>query len=222
MCFGISGIYTDGAYAGASGYGFTTDEYVEFLNGPLNGSDVISYGQPYYFVSLFNAARGAFIQNGKADFSGSEFAALAEFVKNNVPENSISWDEGAGSSFATYGAGMFGYTKPAIYTTSYNFADYLITLQQIESGNSILGLPSIDGRGPVTVVSSSIAVSKQAYDTEACLDFVKLLMSDEIQKEYSLNGSFVLNREYFRTTGEAAVEYYNQTTISSRLLRRHT
>ena len=39
-------------------------------------------------------------------------------------------------------------------------------------------------------------------------------MSDEIQKEYSLNGSFVLNREYFRSTGEAAIEYYNKTTIS--------
>ena len=40
-------------------------------------------------------------------------------------------------------------------------------------------------------------------------------MSDDIQKEYSMSGSFVLNREYFRSTGEAAIEYYNQTTISS-------
>ena len=215
LCFGISGIYTDGAYAGASGFGFTTDEYVDFLNGPLNGKDVISYGQPYYFTCLFNAARNEFIKNGKTDFSGPEFAAIAEFVKDNVPENPISWDEGGGSSQASYGAGMFGYTVPAIYTTSYNFADYLITLQQIESGDSILGIPSLDGRGPVTVVSSSIAVSVQAYDVDACADFVKLLVSDEFQKEYSLNGSFVLNREYFRSTGEAAIEYYNQTTISS-------
>lgn len=44
------------------------------------------------------------------------------------------------------------------------------------------------------------------------MEFVKLLMSDDIQKEYSMSGSFVLNREYFRLTGEAAIEYYNQTT----------
>ena len=215
LSFGISGIFTDGAYAGASGFGFTTDEYVKFLSGPLNGKDVISYGQPYYFTCLFNAARNEFIKNGKADFSGPEFAAIAEFVKDNVPEKSITWDEGTGSSFNSYGAGMFEYTQPAIYTTSNNFADYLITLQQLESGKSILGLPSLDGHGPVTVVSSSIAVSAQAYDIDACVDFVKLLLSDEIQKEYSSNGSFVLNREYFRSTGEAAIEYYNQTTISS-------
>ena len=215
LSFGISGIFTDGAYAGASGFGFTTDEYVDFLKGPLNGTDVISHGQPYYFTCLFNAARNDFIKNGKADFSGPEFAAIADFVKNNVPENSTSWDEGTGSYAASYGAGMFEYTKPAIYTTSYNFADYLITLQQLESGNSILGLPSLDGRGPVTVISSSIAVSKQAYDIDACAEFVKLLVSDEFQKEYSLSGNFVLNREYFRTTGEAAVEYYNKTTVSS-------
>ena len=215
LSFGISGIFTDGAYAGASGFGFTTEEYVKFLQGPLNGKDVISYGQPYYFVCLFNAARNEFIKNGKADFSAPEFAAIAEFVKNNVPEKSVTWDDGASSSFGSYGAGMFEYTEPAIYTTSNNFADYLITLQQLESGKSILGLPSLDGHGPVTVVSSSIAVSCQAYDIDACVDFVKLLMSDEIQKEYSLNGSFVLNREYFRSTGEAAIKYYNQTTISS-------
>lgn len=214
LCFGISGIFTDGAYAGASGFGFTTDEYVDFLRGPLNGNDVIPHGQPYYFACLFNASRNEYIKNGKADFSGPEFAAIAEFVKNNVPENSISWDEGGGSYANSYGAGMFAFTVPAIYTTCSNFADYLITLQQLESGNSILGLPSPDGRGPVTVVSSSIAVSVQAYDVDACADFVKLLVSDEFQKEYSLNGSFVLNREYFRSTGEAAIEYYNKTTIS--------
>ena len=144
-----------------------TGSYITFPNGPLNGKDVISYGQPYYFACLFNASRNEFIKNGKSDFSVPEFAAIAEYVKNNVPENSM------------------------------------------------LGLPSLDGRGPVTVVSSSIAVSVQAYDIDACADFVKLLVSDEFQKEYSLNGSFVLNREYFRSTGEAAIEYYNQTIISS-------
>ena len=215
LCFGISGIFTNGAYAGASGFGFTTAEYVDFLRGPLNGNDVISFGQPYYFACLFNTSRNKFIKDGKADFSGPEFAAIAEYVKDNVPEKSLSWNEGGSSSFGSYGAGMFEYTKPAIYTTSKDFADYLITLQQLESGNAILGLPSLDGRGPVTVVSSSIAVSVQAYDKDACIEFVKLLMSDEIQKEYSLNGSFVLNREYFRTTGEEAVDYYNKTTVSS-------
>ncbi|MBO4927509.1 MAG: extracellular solute-binding protein [Clostridiales bacterium] len=214
LTFGISGIFTDSAYAGASGVGFTTDEYVDFLRGPLEGKDVILYGQPYYFVNLFNAMRNEFITNGKADFSGPGFAAIAEFVKENVPEQSMSWDEVASSALPSYGAGMFEFTVPAKYTTSYNFADYLITLQQLDSGHAILGLPTADGRGPAAVVGSSIAISKGAYDIDACVDFVKLLMSDEIQEEYALTGSFALARKNFRSTGEAAVEYYNQTKIS--------
>ena len=215
ISFGISGIFTDGAYAGSSGVGFTTDEYVDFLRGPLNGQDVILRGQPYYFVCLFNAMKDTFIKNGKADFSGPEFAAIAEYVKDNVPEDSISWDEAASTARGSYGPGMFEYTSPAIYTTGYNFADYFITLQQLDSGDSILGLPSSDGHGPAAVVGSSIAISKEAYDIEACADFVKLIMTDEIQEEYALNGSFVLDRDYFRPTGEAAKEFYNRTTISA-------
>ena len=215
LSFGISGIFTDSASAGASGVGFTTDEYVDFRNGPLNGKDVIQRGQPYYFVSLFNAMKNEFIQNGKADFSGPGFAAIAEFVKANVPEQALSWNEGGASSLSSYGPGMFEFTEPAIYTTSYNFADYLITLQQLDSGSSILGLPSSDGRGPAAVINSSIAISKGAYDIDACVDFVKLLMSDEIQEEYATTGSFVLSRKYFRSIGEAAVEFYNQTTVSA-------
>ena len=214
LCFGIRGIYTDEKYAGASGVGFTTEEYVSFLSGPLNGKDVISRGQPYYFVDLFNAMKKEFIRNGKADFSGPDFTALADFVKDHVPEKSVSWNEGGSSALSSYGPGMFGYTEPAVYTTSSNFVEYFINLQQLDSGSAILGLPTSDGRGPAAVIGSSIAISKGAYDIDACVDFVKLLMSDEIQEEYMLTGNFVLSRKYFRSTGEAAAEYYNQITIS--------
>lgn len=213
ICFGISGIHTDGAYSGSSGIGFTTDEYVDFLKGPLNGKDVITQGQPYYFVKLFNAMRNEFIKNGKADFSGPEFEAIADYVKDNVPERSLSWNESSSSLLTYYGPELFEYTSPALYTTSYSFVDYFITLQQLESGSSILGVPTSDGRGPSVLAYSSIAISAHAYDTGACGDFVKLLMSDEIQEEYSLSGRFVLNREYFRSTAEAAVEYYNKNSI---------
>ena len=214
LSFGICGIHTDGAYAGESGAGFTTDEYTGFLKGPLNGKDVISLGQPYYFVKLFNNMKNEFIKNGKADFSGPEFAALADYVRDNVTERSLSWDESASSLLTYDGPEMFFETEKALYKTSYSFVDYFIALQQLESGSSILGLPTPDGRGPAAVVHSSIAISAQAYDIDACGDFVKMLMSDDIQKELSSDGNFTLNREYFRSTAGAAIEYYNKNSIS--------
>ena len=214
VCFGINGIHTDSKYAGTTGVGFTTDEYVEFLNGALNGTDVITNGQAYYFTTLFNAMKGEFIKNGKVDFSGPEFAALAEYVKDNVPEQAKSWDS-EDEGYVVYGPDMFNETKPAIYTTSFGFSDYFQALEQLESGDSILGLPSSDGRGPMATPYTSIAISAQAYDIDACGEFVKLLLSDDIQQQYATMGNFVLNRELFRQTGEEAVEYFNSISISN-------
>ena len=91
ISFAIDGIHTDYKYAGSSGVGFTTDEYETFLKNTLNGTDVISAGQAVYFAKIFSAESDVFIKNGKADFTGPEFEELARFVKDNVPENSISW-----------------------------------------------------------------------------------------------------------------------------------
>lgn len=214
VCFGINGILTDSKYAGSSGIGFTTDEYIDFVSGPLNGTDVITNGQALYFATLFSTMRGEFIKNGKVDLTGPEFAFLAEYVKDNVPESSATW-ESEMEGFIVYSDDMFEETNTAIYTTSGGFADYFLSLQQLESGDAILGLPSVDGRGPMASPYSSIAISSQAYDVDACGEFVKLLLSDEIQSKYAERGNFVLNREIFRQTGEEAVEYFNKTSISN-------
>ena len=217
ICFGITGIHTDSKYAGASGVGFTTDEYVKFLSEGLNGEDVITKGQAYYFTTLFNAMRDKFIFNGKADFSGPEFAALAEYVKDNVQEKSPDWDEGEyGSNVVIYGdPSMENEIETALYTTSYGFSDYFQVLDRLNGANAVLGIPSADGRGPMVCAYSSIAVSAQAYDVDACGEFVKLLISDDIQNEYAKHGNFVLNRQAFRETGEKAVKYFNETSINN-------
>ena len=217
FCFSIQGIQTDGKNAGASGKGFTTEEYVKFLKETLNGEDVISSGQAHYFTTLFNAMSDKFIKNGKADFSGPEFAALAEYVKDNVNENSIPWDE------QEDGGGMVEYfdptqqekVVPAVFTTCYGFVDYFQNMDRLNGGSAILGMPSSDGRGPMAGSYYSIAISAQAYDADACGEFVKILLSDEIQNNYAMGGSFVLNRAAFRAAGEEAVKYFNENSLST-------
>ena len=60
---------------------------------------------------------------------------------------------------------------------------------------------------------TSVAISAQAYDLDACAEFVKMLISDEVQEELGKSGSFTLNREIFERVGHEAVDYFNENPI---------
>lgn len=225
VSFMIDGIQTDKKYAGKSGVGFTTEEYEKFLNDVLNGNDVISAGQAIYFTKLFGAMSDAFIKNNKADFSGPEFEMLASYVKENVRERSISWDAityedtvNETTGLAVGAAVLTGVVKKdngndevakAFYGTCYGIGGYLSTMTSLNGASAILGIPSSDGRGPMFSPNLSVAVSAQAQNIDACGEFVKLLLSDEVQRKLANNDVFVVNREAFRQSSEAAIKYYN-------------
>ena len=194
LCYLIEGIYTDKNNAGASGTGFTTEEYEKFLYDVLNGKDVIESGQAYYFATVFNSMKEKFIRDGKADFTGPEFAVLADFVKENVPERGFS-DESL--------------RDIAVYKTCHGLIDYFYYLAQIKGEVSILGIPSSDGRGPMFRAYTSVAVSSQSQNVEAAVEFIKILMSDKIQEDLAMQENYVINKAAFRKAGLAAVEYFN-------------
>ena len=228
----VNGIQTSPSYAGASGIGFTTAEYEKFLYEVLNGEDVFPVGQAYYFARIFSSMSDKFISGGKADFSGPEFAALAEFVKNNVPESARSWSEG--SYYDYYDGGVIYASEPmvapvadivavvpvkgdrvldgsdiAAYVTCGSMSGYLYTIAEGNESTAILGLPSADGRGPMFTLDISVAVSAQAENIDACGEFIKLLLTDEVQMNLAMNDNFVLSRDAFRQGAAKAVEYYN-------------
>lgn len=215
ISFTIEGIQTDPQYAGISGEGFTTNEYETFLHDALNGKDIIESGQVLYFIKLFNSMSDEFIKDGKIDFSGREFAALAEFVKDNVPENSVKWEfttdedmqdsEGDETSLER--------NKIACLCNCPGIGGYLVKRADIKNGTAILGIPSTDGRGPMFGPDISIAISAGSLNKEACIDFVNLLLSDEVQSELALSDRFVLNRNEFRKVCEKAIEYYNTPEV---------
>ena len=218
VSFTVDGIQTDAKYAGKSGKGFTTDEYEAFLKDTLNGEDIITTGQAHYFATLFNGMNDVFIKNGKADFSGPEFEALAKFVKDNVTESSTSWDEMNDDEEYYEGVVIDGMYEeedvgPAIYGGCYNFRSYFYGIKQLKGASAVLGIPSADGRGPMISSYTSIAISAQASNPDACKEFVKLLLSDEVQNELALKGQFTLNRELFKEHGKKAVEYFNKNGI---------
>lgn len=198
VSFSINGIYTDIESAGSSGIGFNLEEYPDFVKGPCNGTDLIQSGQAVYFAMLFNDMREKFLVDGKAELSVPEFAQLADYVKDNVPEESQSYNI---ISDKTY--------NYAQYRHFYGIGSFYSARTGMIKNPTILGIPSLDGHGPNFSPLYSVAVSKQAVDINACGDFVKLLTSDEIQTYMAMNDYFVINRNTFRTVAEKANSYYN-------------
>lgn len=199
VCYRIEGIETKSGLVGSSGVGFTLEEYKEFVKGPLNGKDIVGAGHAYYFTRLFNNMSDKFIINGKADFSCPEFAELASYVNDNVQDKRVSDDNENESSDELIASGV----------TCYGISKYFGELARFNGDLTITGLPSCDGRGPQFDAWVSVAVSAQSTDVNACAEFAKLLLSDDIQTGFAEQEYLVLNREAFRNVGLAAVEYYN-------------
>ena len=148
--------------------------------------------------------RDKFIVNGKADFSGPEFEELATFVKDNVCEKSKNWGDFTSSYMEEPES-----APQARRVNCFDPFDYMVTSAELQGCPAILGYPSADGRGPLVNPKFSVAVSAQAKDVNACGEFVKLLLSDEIQNDLATGGTLVVNRSAFRKGAEAALSYIN-------------
>lgn len=198
----IRGIVTDSKYAGASGVGFTYDEYRDFVKDTLNGKDVITAGQATYFTELFSSVDDKFIRDGKVDFSAAEFKEMAEYVKENVSENGLSED-------TIYSNGIYKYANYREIQSYHHFYENMKQMRGLENV-SILGIPSSDGRGPMFNSSCSVAISAQSVNIDACGDFVKVLLSEEIQTGIAMSGmGFAINRNAFRAAGDGAIKFCN-------------
>ena len=198
--YSIDCIQTRSDFQVASGIGFTTSEYENFLNGTLNGSDVLIYGQTYYFSMLFDSMREKFIANGKADFTCPEFTELAKFVNENVPEKSDMNNNYDEEYFMDIGT---------MHTTCYSASDYLYYYVILNGADRILGTPSTDGRGPSVSANSSVAISAHAQNLDACGEFVKTFMRDDVQAKEAQQANFVLSREAFRQASKASLDLVN-------------
>ena len=201
VSYSIEGIVTNAKYAGVSGKGFTLEEYTQFVDEVANGKDPIMYGQAVYFSMLFNSMSDEFIKNGKADLTSPKFAELAQFVKDNVNEKGSSLNGSSQIEMPAYSTGCYGIGGFWLRTEYVDHTDSNITM---------LGFPTVDGSGPVYSPTCSVAVSAQATDVKACGEFVKILLSDEIQTKMAMDDNFVLNRKAFIAGGAAGIEYYNQ------------
>ena len=200
VSFSVRGILTDASKAGASGKGFTFEEYSEFIKQERNGVDVLDFGQAFYFARLFQAEKEKFYKDGKLDLSAPEFARMADFVKYNIPKKG-GYSDKVEEEYQGY----------VDYTGFSGLGAFFMEMQPTSKikDPTLLGDPSSDGRGPAITARCSVAISANTADPDGCGEFVKFLLSENMQEIFANSDCFVLNRKALRSVAEDAITYYN-------------
>ena len=191
-----SGILTVSSNVPESQTGFTFEQYIEFVDDVCNGTDPMSktygfqMGKSQYFSKLFNNSSDLFISDGKVDLNNDTFRQLMIFVdtygspenktiEELIEENNKAVVE-AMSAVRDKHAGLED-KLDAKYGDLLSFDYYIESYAEFGEGIGIYGLPSFDGRGPQTTSYEFVSVSSESLYPEACMEFVKLLISYEVQ-----------------------------------------
>lgn len=207
ISFSIAGITAPESDVQPGQIGFTFEQYSEFVSGPCNGADPLHYGKNDYFIALMNGMKDLMIDDdGYFNFDNEAFRALSDYTVQYVNNPLELEDE--------------GYYYPEDDAACEMVLGGINTYHRrvINNDKVFLGYPSYDGRGPLIVGHSSIAVSSQSAAADGCLEFVSVVMSPECQRIFGCEYGLPVNRAAFDTIGNEYVEGFNRDiTVSLRV-----
>lgn len=199
ISFCIAGITAPAADVEAGQIGFTFEQYNDFVSGPCNGNDPMKCGQNDFFITVMNSMKDLMIgEDRRFNFDNEAFRALADYTSQYVnnpmelPDGETYIPEDWEPSEMVIG-GLYSYHRRVL---NYN--------------KVFMGYPSYDGRGPLIVGHSSIAVSASASCKEGCMEFVSTVMSPECQRNFGCEYGFPLSRNAFDTLSVEYIEAFNK------------
>ena len=207
LTVGINGIVANTSDISSGQFGFTFEQYSSFVSGPCNGEDPIGLSQTEYFITCLSYLNGECIIDDNVDYGTNNFISLAAYVKDNVFDPVMTSDNEA-DYYSVFGSIDL---NGGSYVNDISFADFIKDYYNEDIEHlTILGIPSGDGRGPMLTVSSSVAVSAKTDNKEACIEFIRSLLSDEVQKDYGmLTGSIPVNVNAFETSAQEILSEIN-------------
>lgn len=181
LSFYVDGILTDKSYVKDGAKGFTFEEYKKFVDEVCNGTDPISeeYNKESYLATCLAATSDMWIKDGKADFDQEEFRQLAEYIRDNVPDISNLEDEDGVMYFDDEYMTERMESK-AMLSNIFN-SNSLISDSFNYKTPVLMGYPSSDGRGCSAATTSTIGICASTLYKEACIDFINVMMSEDIQ-----------------------------------------
>ena len=208
LTFGVTGLAVLNENVDAGQTGFTFEQYADFVSTVCNGTDPLAMDQTEFFIMCMEAMADKFVtEDGNIDYNNEAFRALAEFTNENIippiesNEDDMLYMGGTGTTIEESGAERFEYGS---------FPIYIELMGKHANDTTILGLPSVDGRGPMLSVSSSVAISAQTAEADACWAFVETLLSYEIQEYYAQSGmGCPICIEAYETSAQKFIDDYN-------------
>ena len=182
LSFRVSGIVCDSAFIRERQKGFTYGEYGKFVASVCNGKDPVVSDPVNYFLLCYGLQKNEYVYAGYVpDFNEHKFKDLATFI-NGVTHY---------SSPAEYPQDTVNPIDDNLHAVTYTFSNtgsYFAYVNTQDIDTVVLGLPAEDATGPYINVTGSIAVSSASKNKAACVTFIKLLLSDEMQMSYAKTG----------------------------------
>lgn len=204
--FSTIGLTAPVQHAPANGIGYTFDEYVSVVSNANNGADNLAYSMDRsgYYTLLFTAMSKDFYENGNWNFNSPEFEALAKYCKDRVPQNNLSNFEDSNFVYPDFSVSKLQTEGIAHYISSVYSAGY-----------NIYGFPSAKGNhGVVISVVSSAAISAQSNNKDGAWEFIKMMMSYDVQCKEPVYAS--INLAALKKSGQDAIDSYNKMVAEYR------
>ena len=187
--------------------GFTLDEYKSFVSDTCNGEDPLTemFSKESLFSYFLSGSYDKWIQDGKVNFNQDEFKQMAEYIKDNMPDTPTLMDEDGVIYYDdTYMQSQMNKKARQIYL--YSVPDYFREAGYMNDP-VFMGFPSTDGKGAVASMQQSVGISASTASKDACIDFVKALLSTEVQ---SLCDTNPVNREAAANLVDDAIAALNE------------
>jgi len=162
--------------------GWTTSEFKTMADNLPEGVTPISelYTQSALLSAALTKYMGSFVNEttGEVSFAVDEFYQLLDYAKTYGTKDGTEPDLNAlpeelfrGGQVSLMEIQIYG---PSMYSDFQNFAGEPI---------SIVGFPSAGKSGPICCMSNIVAISSESSQTDACWEFIKVCLSEEIQTE---------------------------------------
>ena len=204
LTFHVSGIVCDSAFIRERQKGFTYEEYGKFVSSVCNGKDPIGSNPVNYFLLCYCLKANEYVYAGYVpDFNEPKFKDLATFVNGQVHYSTPA-------EIPPDVVNPIDDNIHAVLNTFSSMNSFFAYANTENIDTVVLGLPAKDATGPYISVVNSIAVSSATKNKAGCVEFVKLLLSEEMQMSYAKTGfSIPVNVNAFNESSMEQLRLYN-------------
>ena len=200
--FATLGLVATSDCAPANGTGYSFDEYKKVVSRANNGADSLAYqmDRSAYYSLLFTAMQSDLYKDRKWTLNCPEYEALALYCKDNVPEKCLAnWND---DHF------MLPEDLKVSNQQIDGIAGYITSVYS--RGNNMYGYPSSNGNHGVMIkVNASAAISSQSENKEGAWQFVKTMMSYDVQVPNILTYDSPVNLKALKELGTNKIAEYN-------------